>query len=132
MLRLIPLRSLEIRGPKAARIYAEAREAYLSPSDGATQQDQPDKEQSASAFAPNPYQQPDAGGVTSTSGKQRKQEILVLQDGFENFQALYRVRPVHLFMPNSKLIALVAFRVRFVAPTLCIAPFSPITFRLSS
>ncbi|GAA6057331.1 hypothetical protein JCM3770_001095 [Rhodotorula araucariae] len=75
----------QVRGPKAARIYAEAMlEAQAAKS-------APPPESSAAAgagpqdFSPNPYRQQHREG---------QQQVFVLRDGFSNWQGLYRADPL--------------------------------------
>ncbi|BGP43895.1 Cdc25 phosphatase Ibp1 [Rhodotorula kratochvilovae] len=71
----------QVRGPKAARIYADAMlEAQAAKSAPA-----PDASAPATAapqdFSPNPYMQQRTEG---------QQQVYVLRDGFSNWQGLYR------------------------------------------
>lgn len=74
--------SAEVRGPKAARIYAEelARQTPTSAASAPTA-DLPTPA-AAAAFSPNPY---------TAAERASTQEVLVLRDGFTGWQALYRV-----------------------------------------
>lgn len=84
----------QVRGPKAARIYAEALAASqpsvpalgssASQSSASTAQG---AAESARNFSPNPY---------LSTGQTGGQEVLVLRDGFSNWQGLYRVRTLIL------------------------------------
>lgn len=94
----------QVRGPKAARIYAEARAASFpssSPSPStALPPPPPTAAEAASAFAPNPFAPapppttpaPAAEETEGAGGPPKEQEVLVLRDGFEGWQSLYRVR----------------------------------------
>ena len=64
----------EVRGPKAARIYAQELDRQSASASAASNGE-------GQAFSPNPF--PNAAGG--------KQEVLVLKDGFTGWQSLYRV-----------------------------------------
>ncbi|GAA5837708.1 hypothetical protein JCM11251_002301 [Rhodosporidiobolus azoricus] len=92
----------QVRGPKTARIYADAAAAYRAQQASATESAASDAAASsvssasttkiqaaaeaARNFSPNPY-----GAVDRQVGQQ---EVLVLRDGFKNWQGLYRNDPI--------------------------------------
>ncbi|GAA5983750.1 hypothetical protein JCM11641_001744 [Rhodosporidiobolus odoratus] len=101
----------QVRGPKTARIYAEAAAAVMSssstpssrplssdvPAPSATTTD-PISAEVARNFSPNPF---GASGSSQSSqsyngqGESKvQQEVLVLRDGFKNWQGLYRNDPL--------------------------------------
>ncbi|GAA5997508.1 uncharacterized protein JCM10292_000898 [Rhodotorula paludigena] len=95
----------QVRGPKAARIYAEA----LAGAQAANNVPVPDSSTSASSsttaqsaadaariFSPNPYVQQHEEG---------KQQVFVLRDGFSNWQGLYRKDPLLVENFDSRIWA---------------------------
>ncbi|GAA5869273.1 hypothetical protein JCM8547_005182 [Rhodosporidiobolus lusitaniae] len=76
----------QVRGPKTARIYAEALADYKR-AQFATSSDSPAAMSSSSSadVLPNPYPQ---------EPKEGEQQVLVLRDGFKNWQGLYRNDPI--------------------------------------
>ncbi|ORY88375.1 hypothetical protein BCR35DRAFT_301490 [Leucosporidium creatinivorum] len=96
----------QVRGPKAARIYAEARSAASSSPSPSLNSPAPTTSttspppsaggsSAASAFAPNPFAPaPAAKTEEGAPSKSREQEVLVLRDGFEGWQSLYRKDPL--------------------------------------
>ncbi|GAA6033559.1 hypothetical protein JCM8097_001455 [Rhodosporidiobolus ruineniae] len=75
----------QVRGPKTARIYAEAAAAAHLPLTAApTSSSSTDPAEAAKHFSPNPFE----------GRKEGEQEVLVLRDGFKNWQALYKNDPV--------------------------------------
>lgn len=92
----------QVRGPKAARIYAEARrekekqqgvqqrDASATPATGSHEQEEDleSAKEKARTFAPDPYA---AAKATVADRAQTRQEVFVLRDGFQNWQGLYRV-----------------------------------------
>ncbi|BGP28029.1 M-phase inducer phosphatase, protein tyrosine phosphatase [Rhodotorula toruloides] len=91
----------QVRGPKAARIYADALAASQPPvpaldssavrsSDTITQ----DAANLARNFSPNPY---------LSAGQTGRQEVLVLRDGFSNWQGLYRNDPLLVANFDSRI-----------------------------
>ncbi|POY72256.1 hypothetical protein BMF94_4764 [Rhodotorula taiwanensis] len=91
----------QVRGPKAARIYAEARrekekqqgvqqrDASATPATGSHEQEEDleTAKEKARTFAPDPYA---AAKATVADRAQTRQEVFVLRDGFQNWQGLYR------------------------------------------
>ncbi|GAA5884262.1 hypothetical protein JCM6882_002200 [Rhodosporidiobolus microsporus] len=88
----------QVRGPKTARIYAEAAAAARAQSSSSSDVPAPDSSASSSSttttqaaadaarnFSPNPY---------ATEAKEGQQEVLVLRDGFKNWQGLYKNDPL--------------------------------------
>ncbi|GAA5874778.1 hypothetical protein JCM1840_000430 [Sporobolomyces johnsonii] len=95
----------QVRGPKAARIYAEAlAEAQaakadpappVAPSAASTTTEQSTAEASRT-FSPNPYVQGRTKG---------QQQVFVLRDGFSNWQGLYRNDPLLVENFDSRIWA---------------------------
>ncbi|KAK4046462.1 Cdc25 phosphatase Ibp1 [Microbotryomycetes sp. JL201] len=74
----------QVRGPKAARRYAEALERSKGISNDLPTADQ------AKSFAPNPFEKSDG---RSTIVDLKRQNVLVLRDGFEGWVGKYRDDP---------------------------------------
>ncbi|GAA6011005.1 hypothetical protein JCM10207_005465 [Rhodosporidiobolus poonsookiae] len=86
----------QVRGPKTARIYAEAADAARSPSSAAAPS-QPatpaapsaptqTSAEAARTFSPTPYE--------PAGQEDGKQQVWVLRDGFHGWQGLYRNDPI--------------------------------------
>lgn len=99
----------QVRGPKAARIYAEAvreheREQVRRPdetgskpasearaSDDSAAAENAEAADKARTFSPNPYDGAASSAAAAAAALPPRQEVLVLRDGFQNWQGLYRV-----------------------------------------
>lgn len=99
----------QVRGPKAARIYAEARrekekeatrgaQAAARPGSVPAQEKDADSGEGA-ATSVDPFETAQATAAaaaaaasSSSSSSPLRQEVLVLRDGFQGWQGLYRVR----------------------------------------
>ncbi|GAA5838026.1 hypothetical protein JCM5353_003373, partial [Sporobolomyces roseus] len=83
----------QVRGPKNARIYADAVASKQAQSNStSTTASEETPVASDQSFSPNPY--PNQAG---------KQQVLVLRDGFQNWQGLYRNDPKLVENFDSKI-----------------------------
>ncbi|GAA5902248.1 uncharacterized protein JCM6883_001345 [Sporobolomyces salmoneus] len=87
----------QVRGPKNARIYADAvaartEQSSASPSTSTTTTESSTPASSDQSFSPNPY-----------SNQAGKQQVYVLKDGFGNWQGLYRNDPQLVENFDSKI-----------------------------
>lgn len=99
----------QVRGPKAARIYAEAVREHereqvrrqdrtgskpaseARASDDSAAAENAEAADKARTFSPNPYDSAASSAAAAAAALPPRQEVLVLRDGFQNWQGLYRV-----------------------------------------